>query len=91
MGRRNWGLSEKTIDMVDNARREGLVLHGSSLIALHTGKLDDPLACREALRLLRAALSLYLGTRPLKTREVLRQLSVLTATGQREGSRHYGD
>ena len=24
MGRRNWGLSEKTIDMVDNARREGV-------------------------------------------------------------------
>jgi len=24
MGRRNWGLAEKTIDMVDNARREGV-------------------------------------------------------------------
>jgi DNA repair protein RecO (recombination protein O) len=75
----------------DNARQEGLVLHGSSLIALHTGKLVDPLACREALRLLRAALSLYLGTRPLKTREVLRQLSVLTTTERRPVSRRHGD
>jgi DNA repair protein RecO (recombination protein O) len=75
----------------DNARREGLVLHGSTLTALRNGKLDDPLACREARRLMRAALSLYLGTRPLRTREVLRELSALTAADRRPGNLHHGD
>jgi DNA repair protein RecO (recombination protein O) len=75
----------------DNVRREGLLLHGSSLMALHNGQLDDPLASREARRLMRAALSLYLGTRPLKTREVLRELSVLTAAERRSGNLHHGE
>jgi len=75
----------------NHARREGLVLHGSSLLALYHGVLDDPLACREARRLMRAALALYLGARPLKTREVLRQLSALSAAGQQPGNPDCGN
>jgi len=61
---------------------EGIFLQGSSLLALHQDKLREPLACREVKRLMRAALSLYLGARPLRTREVLRQLSSFSAAGR---------
>lgn len=49
-----------------------LVLAGSSLLALAQEQLDNPVALADARRLLRAALDLYLGGRPLKTRQVLR-------------------
>lgn len=55
----------------------GLLLHGSSLLALSSEVLDDQLACREIKHLMRAALSLYLGVRPLRTREVMRELTAL--------------
>ncbi len=58
-------------------REQGVFLRGSSLIALQREHLADPACCREVKRLMRAALSLYLGARPLKTREVLRQLATL--------------
>lgn len=61
-----------------NQRAGGLYLCGSSLLALHQENLIEPLTCREAKRLMRAALALYLGGRPLKTREVLRQLASLS-------------
>ena len=51
-----------------------LVLAGSSLLALATERLDGETALKDARRLLRAALDLYLGERPLKTREVGRAL-----------------
>ncbi|MGD2136985.1 MAG: DNA repair protein RecO [Gammaproteobacteria bacterium] len=56
----------------------GIRLRGSSLLALHNDGLATPRACREARRLMRAALALYLGSRPLKTREVLRQLAAMS-------------
>jgi DNA repair protein RecO (recombination protein O) len=59
----------------------GLVLHGSSLLALSSEGLDDQLACREIKYLMRSALSLYLGARPLRTREVMRELSMLGIKG----------
>ena len=52
----------------------GLSLPGRSLLALHAGVFEDAESLRDAKRLLKAALSLYLGDRPLKTRTVLRQL-----------------
>jgi DNA repair protein RecO (recombination protein O) len=60
----------------------GIFLHGSSLLALYNDRLVAAQACREVKRLMRAALALYLGGRPLKTREVLRQLSSLSQAGQ---------
>jgi DNA repair protein RecO (recombination protein O) len=61
----------------DNDGGSGLVLRGSSLLALANGTLDDPVTGREAKQLMRAALSLYLGSRPLRTREVMRQFATL--------------
>lgn len=49
-----------------------MLFSGSSLLALAEDRLDDEHARRDAKRLLRAALDLYLGDKPLKTREVLR-------------------
>lgn len=57
----------------------GIFLQGASLLALHRESLQDPQACREVKKLMRAALALYLGERPLRTREVLRQLSSFAA------------
>jgi DNA repair protein RecO (recombination protein O) len=59
-------------------KADGIYLHGSSLLALQNDSLTDSKACKEVKRLMRAALGLYLGSRPLKTREVLRQLSSLS-------------
>jgi DNA repair protein RecO (recombination protein O) len=60
----------------------GVFLRGSSLLALHHDNLQEPQACREVKSLMRAALALYLGARPLRTREVLRQLSSFSAAGR---------
>ncbi len=60
---------------------DGIYLHGTSLLALHEERLDGQRACREVKILMRAALGLYLGTRPLKTRAVLQQLTSLSRTG----------
>ena len=49
-----------------------LVLAGRSLLALANERLVGDAALKDARRLLRAALDLYLGGRPLKTREVVR-------------------
>ena len=64
------------------ARDTGLFLRGSSLIALYNDDLTEPQACREVKQLMRAALALYLGSRPLRTREVLRQLASLSHAGR---------
>ncbi len=52
-------------------RQGTLVLAGSTLIALARERLEDAAALEEARRLTRAALALYLGDRPIRTREVL--------------------
>jgi DNA repair protein RecO (recombination protein O) len=74
----------------DNADGSGVMLRGSSLLDLRDEVLADSQARRDAKRLLRAALSLYLGTRPLKTREVLRRLTVFDAAEQVARDRHGG-
>jgi DNA repair protein RecO (recombination protein O) len=67
----------------DNPADSGLYLRGSSLLSLHRETFDNPQADRDARRLLRAALSIYLGSRPLRTREVTRRLSMFTAAGRK--------
>jgi DNA repair protein RecO (recombination protein O) len=57
----------------------GLFVRGASLLALYNDELSDPQACREVKFLMRAALARYLGSRPLRTREVLRQLTQLSS------------
>ena len=61
------------------AADNGVFLQGASLLALHREDLQDPQACREVKALMRAALALYLGERPLRTREVLRQLAAFSS------------
>ena len=64
------------------AADNGVFLQGSSLLALYHDNLQEPQARHEVKRLMRAALALYLGARPLRTREVLRQLSSFSAAGR---------
>jgi len=64
------------------ATDNGVFLHGASLLALHGEDLQDVQVCREVKLLMRAALALYLGERPLRTREVLRQLSSFASAGK---------
>jgi len=66
----------------EQARDAGIFLRGSSLLALYNDDLAEPQACREVKQLMRAALALYLGPRPLRSREVLRQLASLSRTGR---------
>ena len=49
-------------------------LRGRSLLALEAGDFPNARALADARRLLRAALDVHLDGRPLKTRELLRQL-----------------
>lgn len=48
----------------------GLVLHGTTLMALDRGSFEDDRSLAEAKRLTRAALGYYLGSRPLRSREL---------------------
>jgi DNA repair protein RecO (recombination protein O) len=50
----------------------GFIFRGASLVAMAHGELNDPLVLQDAKRLLRAALKLYLGEKPLKSRELFR-------------------
>lgn len=52
--------------------REGFVFRGASLVAMAHGEFSDPIVLQDAKRLLRAALKLYLGDKPLKSRELFR-------------------
>ena len=51
----------------------GFVFRGGSLMAMARGEFADPLVLQDAKRLLRAALRLYLGDKPLKSRELFRR------------------
>lgn len=51
-----------------------LPVSGDTLLAIEAGRLDTPAQRREARLLLTAAIDVYLGGRPLKTRQVLNAL-----------------
>ena len=53
----------------------GLLLHGSSLLSLAGEDLADERSLRESKRLMRAVLSLYLGDKPLKSRDLFRGMT----------------
>jgi len=72
----------------DNETGSGPVVHGTSLLALAAENLEDPLVCRECRLLMREALSPYLGSRPLRTRDVLREFTALNLSGVLAGSGH---
>lgn len=52
----------------------GFLFAGASLLAMAQGDLADDAVLRDAKRLLRSALKLYLGDRPLKSRELFKPL-----------------
>ena len=52
----------------------GVTISGHSLLAMREERLNEEQVLRDARRLTRAALDLCLGSAPLKTREVIRQL-----------------
>jgi DNA repair protein RecO (recombination protein O) len=66
---------------VPAAHAGALTVAGSSLLDLATESLEDTDSLRDARRLLQAALALYLGDRPLKSRQVL--LAMRSRAGQR--------
>ncbi|MFQ5642444.1 MAG: DNA repair protein RecO [Thiogranum sp.] len=51
---------------------QAFVFKGSSLLAMQRGQLTGREVLRDAKRLMRSALSLYLGNKPLKSRELFR-------------------
>jgi DNA repair protein RecO (recombination protein O) len=59
---------------------EGPTVGGETLLALAAGRALSGAAAREARGLLRAALAPYLGTRPLKSRELFQQWGGASAT-----------
>lgn len=62
----------------------GIFIHGASLLALRDEVALSGRACDETRQLMRRTLELYLGARPLKTREVLRQMSSLAGRERTE-------
>ena len=60
---------------VEEHSPDRLLLAGSSLLSLAADELRDAQSLADAKRLMRAALSLYLGERELKTREVFAALT----------------
>jgi DNA repair protein RecO (recombination protein O) len=64
----------------DPSGASGLQVHGRTLLGLATDHLYDPASLKEAKVLMRAALALYLGAKPLKSREFYREATRLEAT-----------
>jgi DNA repair protein RecO (recombination protein O) len=60
--------------MVTAAGAGGFLFTGASLLAMARYDFGDPGVLQDAKRLLRAALKLYLGDKPLKSREMFRPL-----------------
>ena len=60
--------------MVAAADAGGFVFTGASLLAMACHEFADAAVLQDAKRLLRAALKLYLGDKPLKSRELFRPL-----------------
>lgn len=50
------------------------LVRGEHLLAMAEGRFDDPQTVREAQRILRHAIDRHLGGRPLKSRDVLREM-----------------
>ena len=65
--------------LVTGRTGQGFIFQGSSLLALAQDQLSDTNVLRDAKRLMRAALNLYLGDRPLRSRELF------VAPGKRAG------
>jgi DNA repair protein RecO (recombination protein O) len=65
---------------------EGMKIRGRTLLDLAQGQLTDPVSLRESKRLLRGLLSLYLGNKPLKSQNLLKELRQLTNDSGKMGA-----
>ncbi len=54
---------------------DGMTVHGSTLLALSRGEPFAHAAAQEAKRLMRSVLAHYLGTKPLKSRELFQPIN----------------
>ncbi len=61
--------------LLDDRCRAGLAVRGSTLLALQRGELNDAEVRREAKRLMRETLALYLGGKPLHSRALFQELA----------------
>lgn len=59
----------------------GFVFSGASLLAMAQERFDSEAVMRDAKRLMRAALKVYLGDKPLRTRRLFAQLKSRSAEG----------
>lgn len=75
------------LDPQRDAPGEGVLLRGTSLIALAQERLEDEEALRDAKALMRAALARHLGGKPLASRRLYRQMAVARAPQRQEGLR----
>ncbi len=57
-----------------NESMQGVMLHGETLLELARGELNSDQSRREAKRLMRALLGVMLGSKPLHSRELMRQM-----------------
>lgn len=71
---------ERATAQADNAA----LVRGEHLLAMAAGRFDDPQTAREAQRILRHAIDRHLGGRPLKSRDVLREMHARRRTAKPE-------
>jgi DNA repair protein RecO (recombination protein O) len=64
--------------LLQRQNAQAFVFKGSSLLALERGKLTGTDVLRDAKRLMRSALNLYLGNKPLKSRELFTATSKIS-------------
>jgi len=55
---------------IEQSRENQNVFSGEALLAIHDDQLEDPLVQRDAQLLMRQILAYYLGSKPLKSREL---------------------
>ncbi len=73
-GRRYNYLPEHGPVASNGAEESGVIVHGSSLLALATERLSDPQTLREVKQLMRAVLAVYLNGRPLHSHRLFQRM-----------------
>jgi len=66
--------SENMLNTGSSGERDFVRIHGKSLFDIARGVFRDEVSLRESKRLMRAALAVHLGTKPLHSRELLNGL-----------------
>lgn len=74
-----WRVDSKArVSPANGSREDGVRVSGQTLMDLAADNLDDPNTLAEAKPLMRALINHYLGTKPLYTRQLLRELTELS-------------